>query len=151
MPLRKLKGIDVTAWMPTKIRRWAFPAVLFLLSAVMFFLADWAYRHEGEFPPPSSEASGEVIRIKFKGFLSCPVVRFSRADGQQVTFQGHICSNPPSHTVGQHLVVRYTSDLSQQPYIASEPPIQKAFIPALFGALWFGLGALLTYRRFQQK
>lgn len=88
------------------------------------------------------ETQGAVIDLKIDDEdAAAPVVRFIAQNGQEVIFTGKTASNPPTHTVGQTVTVRYPSNRPDQASIKGESNL-FLIVFGVLGAILFGLGVV---------
>ena len=88
--------------------------ILGLIGLVILGFAARLSLQELQFVLGSRTASGTVVDLKPSGSVYDPVIRFTTADGRQVTFTDPQGSNPPSNKVGETVQVIYPAGAPQE-------------------------------------
>ncbi|MFN3374654.1 MAG: DUF3592 domain-containing protein, partial [Chloroflexus sp.] len=88
------------------------------------------------------ETQGTVIDLKVdEEGAAAPVVRLITQNGQEVIFTGKTASNPPAHTIGQTVTVRYSPNRPDQASIKGESNLFM-IVFGVVGAILFGVGVV---------
>ncbi len=111
---------------------------LFLIGMGFFALvfAGFVF-YQGHYLGHSIETQGAVIDLEIDDEGAAkPVVRFIAQNGQEVIFTGKAASNPPAHTIGQTVIVRYPPNQPDRASIKGEGN--------LFLMVFVGMGVMLV-------
>lgn len=106
-------------------------ARIFLVVGLSMFAgaAYWIF-HTEQFVRGAKSAQGQVIKLEHSRSSNStsyyPVVRFRTGSGQEITFRSSFGSNPPSHRVGEAVIVMYSESTPNDARIHS------------FLSLWLG-------------
>lgn len=104
------------------------------LGVLMLVLGIFFYFSANQFRANAEKATGTVVDFTAVGENTCPVVRFTTADGQSVDAVADVCSAQ----MGDSVELFYDPD--QPDRIQVDNPTQSLYIPAFLAV--FGLYAL---------
>jgi hypothetical protein len=94
----------------------------------------------------AQHAAGSVVRVDKIGTTYQPVVKFTTAAGQQITFTDSVGSSPPSHKPGDTVDVVYAPDHPDGAKIYSLPTIALQIgLPFLCAGFFVISGGMMIY------
>ncbi len=122
----------------------------FILTGVLF------YRNTHTFLTQSETTTGVVTDlVRGSSHSYRLVVRFETPEGDVITFQSNVGSNPPSYRIGEAVKVRYLLEDLHRARIDSF--LQLWFLSILFGGMGFVFGSvggvmfLIAYRSAREE
>ena len=136
----------------------------FLLSLVpvgvgllLFGIAVFIYIRTRTFINTAQEVKGTVVQMVYRtsskgGGSYAPVYQFRTINGQTITVQDSLSSNPPQFQVGQEIDILYNPEDPQKSYINKW--MNLYFLPALLGGmglLFGGVGIFIVFGQVFEK
>ena len=122
--------------------------LIFLGIGIVFLvIASLIGYFQQEFIDNSRTTEGRVVQMVGR-MKKAPVVRFSLPNGESITFQSSISSNPPRYAVEEKVTVRY--DLENPADAAIVGWIEAWLLVSImggFGAVFTLIGAGLTLKQ----